>query len=82
MKLNLAPLVEHQRLDREKEVAHTHTLTSIDGEFLLQVVVGLFGDLVGGAVLGLVLIQEATDLLDPLQRAVVVFINQTLDPAA
>jgi len=57
-------------------------ITRINNEFLLQVVVGLFGHLVGRAVLGLVLIQEAADLLDSLQLAVVVFIQQTLDPAA
>lgn len=58
------------------------TLTSIGGEFILQVVVGLFGSWVGGALLDRVLIQEASDLLDPLQQAVVVFVHQTLDPAA
>lgn len=57
-------------------------ITRINSEFLLQVVVGLFGHLVGRAVLGLVLIQEAADLLDSLQVAVVVLIQQTLDPAA
>lgn len=61
---------------------HKHTLTSVDGELLLQVVVGLFGHLVCGAVLGHVLIQEAADLLDLLEQAVVVFIHQTLNPAA
>lgn len=58
------------------------TLTSIKDEFFLQVVVGLFGHLVGRAVIGLVVIQEAANLLDLLQQAVVVFVHQTLNPAA
>lgn len=57
-------------------------LTTVKGEFLSEVVVGLFGHLVGGAVVGLVLIQDAADPFNPLQQAVVVLIHQTLDPAA
>lgn len=61
---------------------HTNTLTSARDEFVLQAVIGLFGHLVSGTVLDIVLIQEVADLLDPLQEVVVVFIHQTLDPAA
>ena len=57
-------------------------LTRVGDEFVLQVVVGLFGHQVGGAVLGLVLVQEAADLLDPPQQVVVVLVHQTLNPAA
>lgn len=61
---------------------HTNTLTRLEDEFLLQVVVSLFGHLVGGALLDLVLVQEAADFLDLPKQAMVVFIHQTLDPAA
>ncbi len=57
-------------------------ITTVNGEFLLQVVVGLFGHLVGRTVLGRVLLQEVADLLDLLEQVVVVFIHQTLNPAA
>lgn len=56
--------------------------TRINGEFLPQVAVGLFGHLVSRAVFDLVLIQEAADLLRLLLQPVVVFIHQTLNPAA
>lgn len=38
--------------------------------------------MVRGAVLSLVLLQHVADLFDPLQKHVVVFVHQTLDPAA
>ncbi len=57
-------------------------LTGINNQFVLQVVEGLFGHVVGVAVPGLVLVQQVADLLDLLQQTVVFFIHQSLNPAA
>lgn len=69
-------------IDVFRSTSCSQTLTCISGEFFLQVVVRLLGRLVGRAVLGLVLVQEAANLLDLLQQHGVVFIHQTLNPAA
>lgn len=58
--------IDFPKCERVSAEGSILTLTCIEIEFLPQVVVGLFGHLVGRAVLGLILFQEAAQLLDLL----------------
>lgn len=57
------------------------TLTKIHSEFILQVVVSLFGRLVCCAELGLVLVHKGPDLLNLFHQVQVMFVHQPLNPA-